>query len=195
MLRRRIVLGLVVASLVGGFWLVQALAQQERPRDETRQRPERRRDETRQRGDREARMQEFRQRMQDRMRERLGASEEEWKVLQPRIEKVQQLQRQTRGGSARFAGRIGRRGRRPANEQRPEGAPEREQTEVQKKTEALRNLLEDEASGPEAVKAALEALRKARQKAQQDLAAAQKELKEVVTMRQEAQLLLMGIVD
>ena len=36
---------------------------------------------------------QFREQMNQRMRERLGASEEEWKVLQPRIEKVQTAQR------------------------------------------------------------------------------------------------------
>ena len=184
MLRRRMVLVLVAASVIGGCWLVRALAQEERPRDETRQR-----------GDRESRMQEFRQRMQEQMRERLGLTEEEWKAIQPRIEKVQQLQRQTRGGVARFGARGDRGGRRPAEGQRPEGAPEREQTEVQKKTEALRNLLEDKATGAEAIKAALEALRQAKLKAQQDLAAAQKELQGVVTMRQEAQLVLMGMLN
>ncbi|MGE5608946.1 MAG: hypothetical protein ACM359_06815, partial [Bacillota bacterium] len=31
---------------------------------------------------------QFRQRMMDRMKERLGASDDEWKVLQPKFEKV-----------------------------------------------------------------------------------------------------------
>ena len=37
--------------------------------------------------------QQFRQQMQDRMREAMGATPEEWTLLQPKIEKVQQLQR------------------------------------------------------------------------------------------------------
>jgi len=137
-------------------------------------------------------MEEFRRRMSDRMREQLGATEEEWKVLQPRIEKVQQLQRQGRGG---FGGRGGRgRGGRPGEARRPEGAPEREQPEVEKKTEALRSLLDDKASGAGAIKAALDALRRAREQAQKDLAVARKELQGVCTMRQEARFVLMGLL-
>lgn len=188
MLRRRMVLVLVVASVVGACWLAQALSQQ-RPGERQQPGAEARR------GDRRARMEQFRLRMQERMREQLGASQEEWKVLQPRIEKVQQLQRQVRGGFRAFGRRMGRRGRRPGEGQRPEGAAEREQTEVEKKTEALRNLLEDEASGAGAIKAALGALRKARQKAQQELVAARKQLRGVVTVRQEAQLVLMGMLE
>ena len=190
MLGRRVVLVLVAASVVGGCWLVQALAQQ-RPGD--RERPEA---QARQRGDRRGRMEQFRQRMQERMREQLGASQEEWKVLQPRIEKVQQLQRQARGGFRGFGARAGRRARRPGEGQRPEAAaPVREQSEVEKKTEALRSLLDDETSGAPAIKAALDALRKARQQAQKELAAARKALREVVTVRQEARLVLMGTLE
>jgi chromosome segregation ATPase len=178
------VLVVVAASVIGGCWLVQALAQQERPRDQARQ-P----------GDRRARMEEFRRRAQERMREQLGATEEEWKVLQPRIEKVQQLQRQARGGFRGVGARTGRRAQRPGEAQRPEGAPVREQSEVEKKTEALRNLLDDKASGAPAIKAALAALRTARQKAQQELAAARKELRSIVSVRQEAQLVLMGMLE
>ena len=118
------------------------------------------------------------------MREQLGATADEWtKVLKPRLDKVQQLQRQMRGG---FRGR-----RRP----RAEGAAEAELSDVEKKTEALRKLLDDKASGAAAIKTALGALRKAREKTQKELEAARKKLQGVVTMRQEAQLVLMGVLD
>ena len=136
------------------------------------------------------RFEDFRKRMSDRMREQLGASEEEWKVLQPRIEKVQTLQRQGRGG---FGGRG--RGRRPGGDRRAEGDAQRDRPDVEKKSEALRNLLEDKASQAGAIKAALGALRKARVKAAQELATARKALREVVTVRQEAQLVLMGTLE
>jgi len=140
------------------------------------------------------RMEEFRQRMQDQMREQLGATVEEWKVLQPRIEKVSQLMRQSRGGFRWMFGRRDR-GRRGGDDRRPEGAPEREQSDIEMKTEALRSLLDDETSSAGSIKAALDALRKARQKAQDELALARKELREVVTARQEARLVLMGLLD
>ena len=155
MLRRKAVLVLMCVAVIGGCWLAQALSQV-------------RRQEGQPRADRRGRMEEFRQRMQERMREQLGAKEDEWKVLQPRIEKVQQLQRDARGGFGGF-GRAGRAGRRGGQAQPAEGAAEREQSDVQKKAEALRNLLDDEASGAPAIKGALNALRKAREKAQQDL--------------------------
>jgi hypothetical protein len=150
--------------------------------------------------------QRMQQRMQDAMRERLGATEDEWKVLWPRIEKVQTLQRQTRGGDRGrmfMGGRTGRRGTRRGGEGGPEagpGRPERperpesEMSDVQKKTDALRQLLDKEGATPAELKAAMDDVRKAREKAQQELEKAQKDLKEVITVRQEAVLFLMGLL-
>jgi hypothetical protein len=171
MWRRTVVTFLTAAVLAGTLWVGLAIAQEPAREGRWPRDPE-----------------QMRQRMAERMRESLGATEDEWKVLGPRIEKVQQLMRQSRG-----VGFV--RGRRPGEGRRAEGAPEREQSEVEKKAEALRSLLDDEASGAEAITAALDALRKAREKAQEDLAAARKELREVVTARQEARLVLMGILD
>ena len=126
------------------------------------------------------------------MREMLGADEKEWKVLQPRIRKIQTFMRQTRGG---FGGMRGRRGPGSGEARRPEGQPQVEQSQVEKKTEALRNLLDDKASKPEAIKAGLDALRKEREKVQKDLAVARKELRDIVTVRQEAHLVLMGVLE
>ncbi len=194
MLRRKMVLVMIMAGVIGACWVVSGIAQQT-GEEGNQQRTDSQRDRS---GDWRGRMEQFRQQMQERMREQLGVSEEEWKVLYPRIEKVQQLQRQTRGGFWSTAGggaRQGRRGRRGGQAQRPENAPQRERSEIEKKTEALRNLLEDKSSGAEPLKAALDALRKARTKAQQELQAARKELRNVVTVRQEAQLVLLGILD
>ena len=173
---------LVAAVAAGVLWVGQAISQQQDPppRGERRQRDP-------------ARMEEFRKRAAERMRENLGASEEEMKVLQPRIEKVQTLARQSRGGMRGMMG-GGRRGNRPGGE----GAtarPEREQTEIEKATGALSKLVADKESKPEAIKTSLATLRQAREKAKQELAKAQKELREVVTVRQEAQLVLMGLLD
>src|SRR5215213_6769631 len=41
---------------------------------------------------------QFRQRMDERMKQTLGASDEEWAVLKPKIDKVQAAQRQAGGG-------------------------------------------------------------------------------------------------
>jgi len=196
MWQRAMLMGLAAAVLVGILGLGQALAQQPPgdrrggdrfgPRDPEEMRK---------------RIEAYREQMQDRMRERLGATEEEWKILQPRIEKVSQAMRQSRGGFRSVMGMFGGRGRggpddrRGGDRQRPEGTPEREQDDVEKKTQALRSLLDDENSSASSIKAALDALRSARQKSQEELATARKELREVITARQEAQLVLMGTLD
>jgi len=181
MLRRGMVLMLACAGVIGGLWLAQGLSQQG-PRERARPGAEARQPRGRER------TAEFQRRRDERMREQLGATEAEWtKVLKPRINKVQTLQRQMRGG---FRGRRPRRAEGAA-----EGAARPEQSDVEKKTAALRNLLDDEASGAAAIKAALGALRKAREKTQKELDAARKKLQEVVTVRQEAQLVLTGVLD
>jgi len=137
--------------------------------------------------------------MEQRMREQLGATEEEWKVLGPRVMKVSELNRQLSGFGRRgmfgmFGG--GRRGG-PQGDQpgRRQGAPERELTEVEKATEQLRTTLENTSAKPEDIKNQLTTLRKAKEKHKQQLAAAQQELRKIVTVRQEAQLVLMGLLD
>jgi len=181
---------LAAALLVGALCVGQALCEEPRREGRRERSPEEWRE----------RMEEFRQRAADQMRERLGVTEAEWKVLQPRMDKVQQLMRQSRGGFRGMLGMFGMsgrgdRGRRGGDDRRPEGQPEREQSDVEMKTGALRSLLEDETSSAGSIKAALGALRKARQKVQDELAIARKELREVLTARQEAQLVLMTLLD
>ncbi|MEX0775571.1 MAG: hypothetical protein WD042_07630 [Phycisphaeraceae bacterium] len=129
---------------------------------------------------------QMRQRMNERMKEALGASDEEWKVLQPRVEKVTTLQRDARGSG--FAGR--RRGGPEAD-----AANQPPQTPVAKAAEELRTTLEDDKASNDVIKAKLEALRKARADAKVALEAAQKDLREIVSLRQEAQLVSMGILE
>ena len=197
-MRRCTVVMFLAALLVGAVCVGQAIAQEGRPPPPPGQ--ERGREGRTQRSPEEwrQRMEEFRKGMEDRIREQLGATEEEWKVLQPRMDKVQQLMRQSRAGLRGMFGMTGRggRGRRGGDDRQPaEGTPERESSDVEQKTEALQSLLDDETSSAPSIKAALAALRKARQKAQEELAVARKELREVVTARQEAQLVLMGMLD
>ena len=71
----------------------------------------------------------------------------------------------------------------------------REQTEVEKSTVELRSTLENKEASPEEIKEKLAALRKAQENARQELAKAQQELRGELTMRQEAQLVLMGLLD
>jgi hypothetical protein len=165
-------------------------------------------------------MEEWRKRAADQQRQNLGASEDEWKVLQPRIEKVQTLQRAARGGMSYggfggfagtsgfggFGGRTrGTRGPRDANSTTPaattppaptnrDGTP-RELTDVEKATNALNEVLKNKDASPTQITETLTALRAARAKSQQELAQARKELQEVVTPQQEAKLVIMGLLE
>jgi hypothetical protein len=140
----------------------------------------------------------MRQMMEQRLREQLGATEQEWKVLGPRVMTVAQLRRDASGfGRGGMFGGFGR-GRGGPQGGRPGGrrdAPERELTEVEKASEQLRTLLDDTSAKPEDIKKQLTVLRASKEKARQKLAAAQQELRKVVTMRQEALLVLMGMLE
>ena len=144
----------------------------------------------------------MRQMMDQRMREQLGATEAEWKVLGPRVNKVMELSRQSRGGGRggmMFGGRGGMMGGRGGGPGGPggnrPGAPARELTAVEKAQEQLRTVLDNTVSTPDQIKTALTTLRTAREKAKQQLAAAQQALREIITIRQEAVLVMMGTLD
>ena len=141
-------------------------------------------------GDRAGRMEEFRQQAAERMKTSLDATDEEWKVLQPRIEKVQTLSRQMQGGMAGMFGAGRRPGANPAGGEAP--AP---QTELEKKTQDLTKLLENKDAKPEEIKASLTALRDERAKVKAELDKARKELVETLSVRQEAQLVMMGMIE
>ncbi len=139
------------------------------------------------------RMEQFRQQAAERMKEMLGASDEEWKVLQPRIEKVQTLSRQARGGMG-FRMMGGRRGGR-GGDQPAEAASDREQSDIEKKMSDLQKLLQNKDAKAEDIKTALTAFRDARAAVRAELEKAQKELREILTLRQEAQLVTMGMLE
>jgi hypothetical protein len=160
----------------------------------------------RQRGGRErpspeqmqSRMQEFRTRMLDRTRQELGFSEEEWKVISPRFEKVSDLSRQIAGpqmmrrmGGRGFGGRRGG----PGGAEGPQRQRPEDQTELAKASQALNDVLENEAATPEQIKTALGAFRTARGKVEKELADARKALRELLNARQEAMLVVRGTLD
>ncbi len=75
------------------------------------------------------------------------------------------------------------------------GAPAGEQSAVEKAQTQLRTVLDNTASTPDQIKTQLTALRTAREKAKQQLAAAQQDLRKIITIRQEAVLVMMGTLD
>ncbi|MCY2931844.1 MAG: hypothetical protein NTV86_20595 [Planctomycetota bacterium] len=133
------------------------------------------------------------QRMAERMKEALGVNDEEWKVVEPKLTKVATLTFESRlggiGGMGLFGGGRGGRGGDAATS-RP--APT---TEVGKAGAELGKVLADKEAKGEQIKTALQALRDARAKAKAELEQAQKDLREVLTVREEAVLVSMGMLE
>lgn len=159
---------------------------------------------------------QFLQMMTERMKERLEVDDDEWKIIQPRLTKVVALQFQVasagrggffggfggrgrggpgRGGPGGEAGRRGDGGQRDGDRGRggPRGGDgNREMNATQAASQALREVLDKDDPSPDQIRAKLTALRAAKESARQKLAAAQKNLREVLTLKQEAALVLGG---
>lgn len=135
--------------------------------------------------------QQFRQRMEDRLKTALGATDDEWTVLEPKIQKVQEAQR------AMYVGRGGMTGRRRrgGNENDTQSQDRPQPSAVQQKAQDLQEALNNKDTSPADIKAKLAALRDARTQAQAALTAAQGELRDVLTPRQEAVLVMYGILN
>ncbi len=114
------------------------------------------------------------QQMLVRLRGELGVSEEEWSVIQPRVVAVH--------GLARPPGPHVR------TEETPLGLVTQRVTE-------LWELLGNKEAKPEEIKAKLIALRSAKEQVRQELVKAQKSLRQIMTLRQEAVLVLYGLLD
>jgi len=133
--------------------------------------------------------QDWRQRMADRLKEDLGATDDEMKVIQPKIEKLM-LARRDMGGFGFGRGGPGGRGGRGGDSQAEETP-----SPAQQASNDLRQTLENKSATADEIAAKLKALREARTKARESVATAQKELKEVLTQRQEAVLVNMGMLE
>lgn len=129
----------------------------------------------------------MRQRFMDRFKEQLGVTDDEWKVILPKLEKVMTAQSDTRGGG--FGGMGGRGGRGGRG-----GGDTAAQSEMAKASAELRTVLENKNASAEEIATKLKAYRDARDKAQTALETAQKELKELLTARQEAILVRDGML-
>ena len=127
--------------------------------------------------------------MLDRLKEQLGSSDDEFAAIQPKIEKVFQLQMSANAGRG-MGGRGGRGGRGGGGGGMPGG-----DSAVAKASADLRTTLDDKDAKPEDVKTKLEALRTARTAAKAELTKAQDDLKGVLTARQEAVLVEAGMLD
>ena len=150
---------------------------------------------------------QMRQRMMERLREAFEVKDDaEWKIISERIEKVNTLRREAAmggGGMGMLFGRgpqgggeerreRGERGDRGDREGRRGGA-RGFGGEANPETEALQKAIEAKAPADE-IKAKLAKVRETRKQKEADLEKAQSELKEVLTVRQEATAVLMGLL-
>jgi hypothetical protein len=141
----------------------------------------------------------FQQRMMERIRTNLTiTNDEEWSAIQPLVQKVMEARRDSGPGGMGMGMMMGGPppGGGPPPNRGPGGGgrgggffgppPTAEQT-------ALQKALDDNAPLPQ-VKDALEKLRASRKNKQARLESAQADLKSVLTSKQEAQAVLMGLI-
>jgi hypothetical protein len=131
--------------------------------------------------------QQIRQRLQDMIKQQLQVSDEEWEVLAPKIERVTTAQRNARAGAVGMLGMGARGGAGPA-------AAQREESELVSATRELRTAIQSESAGEQEIAQKLAAYRAAREKAEAELTTAQTELRDLLTERQEAALVLLGLL-
>ena len=151
---------------------------------------------------------EFRQRMNERLKAALKATDEEWSVIQPLLEKVQDKQREAMtgrfggfGGPGGFGGRRGGQGGQTAQSgsggqvAADQGNGNRPDRPVPPEVQALRTALDSDSTAPADIKAKLQALRDARKKSAGELEQARQDLVKVLSQRQEATLVMMGVLE
>ena len=136
----------------------------------------------------------FQQMMLERLKDTLAVEDEAWTVIGPRLTTVLTLSRETGAGSGmrRIFGRRRPQGGGPPP---PPGEEGRESSATEKAQQDLEKVLENKEATPEEIKAKLTGLRDAREKAKDEFARAKESLREVLTQRQEAQLVLFGLLD
>jgi hypothetical protein len=145
---------------------------------------------------------QMRQRMADNLKQQLGADDQAWKVMEPRVMKVWELNMQANAGRGRgmMGGRRGGQGGQAGDQggdqqgQRRGGGPGAD-TALGKAMANLQTVLDNQSASPDDIKKALTTVREAKMKAQQELAAAQDDLKKILTVRQEAVLVTMGLMN
>jgi hypothetical protein len=138
---------------------------------------------------------QMRQRMMERYREQLEIKgDDEWKAIEPRVTKVMEARRDVGfGGGFGFRGSgAPRRGgddgdRREAGRRREFGG------QPSPEAEALQKAIEAKASNEE-IKTKLAKFRDARKAKEANLTKAQDELRKVLTVRQEASAVMMGLL-
>ncbi|GEM_PF-910016 len=131
--------------------------------------------------------------MSPRLKELLGSTDEEWAVIGPKVLKVVSLvSSQSSGFQLRsLMGRSNAQG----NTQVRGGDTRASANTGDKTLEELQTLLASEDTTSTQIKNKVSEVRKARETAKQDLAKAQKDLRELLTLKQEATLISLGLLE
>ena len=156
------------------------------------------------------------------MQQALGANDEQWKVIEPKLKKVKHYREQAfigtkppfqsnfssfgagpgggQGFSSGFTGGFQfQTGGSTPGTMAPNSTGRQDfdgpVSDGQIICEEIQRLLMDPQATPEQVSQKLDALRKAREKARMQWVAAQQQLREVLDFRQQARLVLMGLLD
>lgn len=156
----------------------------------------------------EQRRQEMREQRAEQVRQSLGLTEEEMAVIQPRIDRVRTLRREK--AIAMASGRTARAGRDGGEGEGREDGNARarrisfggDAAELSPEAAALRTtantlgeVLSEENPNTDNLKTALQAFRTARDAMDANIDAAQAELTELLTVEQEAQMVMSGVLD
>jgi hypothetical protein len=146
--------------------------------------------------------QQFQQNMQGRMtqffREQLDVTnDDEWKIISTRLTKVTTLKTASTmsgmgGMTAMFRGMRNTNGAARDGQAAPRGFPGFGQTDPD--ADALQKAIDDKAP-TEQIKSAMARVRESRKRRQAELAKAQEELRQVLSTRQEAVMVSMGMLD
>lgn len=118
------------------------------------------------------------------LRDRLGTTDDEWKVLLPKIEKVSKLGQEA--GTAKWW---------LPDAEPPDLTKPPTQTDMMKASQNLQKILINPDVKTEDLQAAMKAYRDAKAATKEKLVKAQAELKELLTVKQEATLLSMGLLE
>jgi len=113
----------------------------------------------------------------ERIKTTLGSTDEEWKLVQPLVKNLNDIQMKMRTGGFR---------------RRPGGGPSQDESP---EVASLRTVLESEKATPEEIKSKLAAYRDFQKKNEEALQKARADLRKVLTVKQEANLVLMGMLD
>ena len=128
---------------------------------------------------------QFQQRALASIKQALGSNDDEFKVLEPKVSRVMLLMYQQSAGYSPFGRRRGS----------PAFSSVLPPSDVQKARIALRETIENKDSTPTDIADKLKAFREARAAARAELTQAQDDLRQFLTMKQEATLVSMGLLD